>query len=156
MPASEPAAYGSWTFNQDGCSEGWRLNYNVANLSVANGDLSFQMTASNPSIVSGTMSIDPSQYRYLQLRINNGSAETQARVFWRMHTESTWDLNKHVDFAINANGWGDYTIDLGQYALWTNAGTVEQIKIDPVAHLNRTSPSKTVNIDYIKLSASGQ
>lgn len=106
----------------------WNLTNNI-NGSVSNSIYTLNITGSDPYMHSpDNLGIDASQYKYIRVRIKNGTSGNGAQFYWITTTDFVWNSAKHIDFGVVANDsrQREYVVDLSGNTNW--AGTIRQIR----------------------------
>jgi hypothetical protein len=123
----------SWEFSDS--LEGWSPDYQ-ASASVSGGVL--RVTASgtdtqlyNPSFGSSAgLGLTAAANRYVQVRMRNNTASTQAALYFLTDSDRTWGGTKAVSFPIApSSDFTTYVVDVGAVASWK--GTIRALRLDP-------------------------
>ena len=138
-------------FDRDGDFEGWTLDHSLGNGTVAGGVLSCELTGSDPQMASGPVTLNSSNYNYLQLRMRNGTGGGQASFYWITDIDPAWSEGKSVYFPVVPNDVGlrDYVVGLSPNPTW--AGRILQLRLDP----SHDAESGHIDIDLVSLNPTG-
>ena len=132
-----------WTFDTDGDSRGWEATNGIGEATVADGSLSLDVTADDPSLATPDVTIPADRNQFtVRMRISEGPAE-RAQLFFVTDADPVEDESKSATFEVIGDGrWHDYTVDLSDNPLWD--GIVTGLRFDPVDMAERD-----VDIDVI-------
>lgn len=135
-----------WNFNAAGNLEGWSMGNQLTN-TVADGALQLTSSGTDPYFFSpsGLSLLDPALYRYVRIRMKNGTSSTVGQIYFTTQASGSWSESKSKAFTIAANsGYTDYVVDMGTNANWT--GTVTRLRVDPI------NAAGTASMDYIRVT----
>ncbi|MEN6385267.1 MAG: hypothetical protein ABFD79_08700, partial [Phycisphaerales bacterium] len=144
----KPEQWSNWQFNQNAFTQFWYSGQGVSDFNTTNGNLVFNLNATDSCIYSPLTRLDANKYRYFKIKIKNQTASTEAQLFWINKTDTAWDEIKSVSFNIvpNSSDFKTYLIDLYSNPNWS--GMVKQLRFDPV---NNSVSSGHYEIDYAKM-----
>lgn len=119
----------AFEFDTDGDPEGWIPQHSVSSLTVSGGTLQFQVTGSDPYVVSPAISVDATGNPYLVIRMSESFCENN-QVYWSTEDEPQMDENKKVVFESGKpNDFHLYVLDMSGNEYWQS--TITRFRIDP-------------------------
>ena len=121
-------------------------SFGGATPTVANGKLNLDIFYDDPQFKSvDNMNIDASVYKYVKIKMKNGTAGTTSSLFFITTADASWDGTKMKVVNVRAQdpNYTEYLFDMSTVAAWT--GTIRQLRIDP----EDGASSGTVSIDSI-------
>lgn len=119
-----------WQWESANDTLGWTANEQMNAVRVENGRLVMNLNGcGDPNITSPTMSLDASNYQYLELIYRNDTDNTTARLYWTKPGEG-WSEFRAYGFSTIADGkWHTLRLDLSEVSGWS--GTITQLRLDP-------------------------
>lgn len=139
----------TWSWDADGDALGWSLGGTATGLEIAGGIVSFSSTGNDPTWSSPALTIDSQSTNTLVLRFRNGSARTQAGLYWRRDSESGFPNYKSFQIVTNDTEFTTYTVDLSSSGGWT--GTITRLRLDlPQGE----SSNALIELDWVDLQYS--
>ncbi|MDI4649065.1 OmpL47-type beta-barrel domain-containing protein [Cohnella hashimotonis] len=121
-----------WGFDTDDDAEGWTVEKQIDNLTVAGGALSGTANNTDPGIRSADqLNIQASDHPYIRIRMKSGVFST-GQLFFTTDTDPNWNEVKSVSFYVerNVDGYTDYLLEMWKNASWT--GKIRQLRFDPM------------------------
>jgi hypothetical protein len=141
-----PEAYDppAWNFDAEGDLEGWFLESELENASVAGGALTAATTGEDPYMWSPGFELVATAYHTVSItmRVADGG-RSPGQVFFLTDTDAAPDEAKTGRFDIQMDGeWHTYDVDMSGNPAWT--GLITQIRLDP-----GEIPDRVIEIDSI-------
>lgn len=136
----------SWTFDTDGDFEA--VTVRKAPATVSDGALHLTVNQDDPGLVTpDLLGLPTEEYRQVEVRMRNGTADTELVVYFATDDAPTIDGTKRAAVPVTANDteFQTYLIDLSGHPAWT--GRLRQLRIDPV----QGTSTGTVSIDSIRV-----
>lgn len=137
----------SWTFDTDGDFESVTIRKAAA--IVADGALHMTVNQDDPGLVTpDLLGLPADEYRRVEIRMRNGTADTEMVVFFSTDEDPTITSAKRISVAVTAvdQDYTTYVVDLSAHPAWTSR--LRQLRIDPV----QGSSTGTVLIDWIRVT----
>lgn len=140
----------TWSWDDEVDALGWTLGGTATGLDISNGIVSYTSTGNDPIWRSPTsQSIDALSDNTVVLRFRNGSARTQAALYWRRDNESGFPNVKTFPVSANDAGFSVYTVDLSGTPTWD--GTIDCLRLDLP---QGDSSGSLIEIDWVDLQHS--
>ncbi|MCX7920518.1 MAG: carbohydrate binding domain-containing protein [Clostridia bacterium] len=140
----------SWNFDSAYYdTEGWGEPNNISGIAPSGGYLNATISGGDSNIKSrNNLDIDLSNNKYIRVRYKNSTAGTAAKMYFTTTSDTAWNEAKAMSFAINANdsNYTEYVLDMSNLSGW--AGTLKQLRFDPVDN----AASGSVSIDFIMVT----
>lgn len=133
-----------WTFDTADDLEGWIPEFDIADLVIADGSLTFRSAGDDPILLSPALSL-PAEFSKLRIRMRAepGPQDAAAELFFVTDDDDVYDGQKLLIFDLVADGeFHDYVLDLSTLPDWN--GTIVRLRFDPI-----TLEGRTVDIDRI-------
>ncbi|RXZ80395.1 hypothetical protein EBB07_18735 [Paenibacillaceae bacterium] len=150
-----------WDFNTDGDLEGWTVDKQVANVTVAGGYYSGTSTGNDPGILSPDgLRVSAEENPYIHIRMKNSTNDMAGRIYFITEQDKAWTEAKGVDFYVKANdsNYTDYYVAMWSNSNWT--GTVKAFRLDPVTTSGDFSIDRigivTLPIEGLRMYLNGQ
>jgi len=151
----------AWEFNGSGNLEGWNTPIGMT-AQVSGGALNTSSSSTESYIHSPAgLNINPSDYRYVRIRLKNQTAGTLAFLYFRRPGESYFQPGNVVritGYQSRIDPFSDYTeyvVDMGTHPNWfsdpsqvNQPNTIDQLRLD-------FRSTGTVNIDSLRVSRRG-
>ena len=136
-------------FGHDGDNAGITPNAQITGGAVAGGIFSGTVNDDDP-MLTGSVNLDPSVYRYAELRLKVPANGARIDLFWANSNGGfSADRRVTIDESAGLDGnWHTYVIDFGGEAAWTGGGTVTNFRLDPTA--GNAAIGGTFEVDYIR------
>lgn len=140
----------NWGFN-GGQEAGWTVF--GATTSTATGtdlnSLNITSTGGDPRAFSpDNLGVNASAVPTVSVRMNNSTTDTSGKIYFDTTADPSFSESKSVAFTVAASsGYATYNINMASNSLW--AGTIRQIRVDPITVAGATS------IDSVALIGSG-
>lgn len=136
-----------WEFNTNGNFEGWAVQKDIANETVADGALTVDITGRDPILLSPkSLAIDSARYHWLHVRMRNRTTGRSAQLFWT-NANGSYAPARSIRFDTSSTDtdFETYDLDLSTAPEWT--GGIFDVRFDPTASVT----SGSVDIDYIRI-----
>lgn len=129
----KPEAFTRWDFNYDGLDGFWTPGNGITSMNTSNGRLQLVLGGPASSILSPTCRIDTSSRTHLKIMLQNGTAGSQAQLYWTTKNDSTWNEAKSIPLSISNFDvkMQTYIVDLSTHPAWN--GIVNRLRFHPVA-----------------------
>lgn len=139
----------SWDWNNEGNTEGWAKNENIADEAVSNGHYTLNISGGDAYITSPQLSFDAASYPKMELTYRNETGDSNAQVFWTC-SDGGWAPQRSLGFSTITDGdWHTVTVDLSQSSYYT--GKITQLRLDPAQDVNGL-----FEIDKLRFIPSGE
>ena len=138
-----------WTFDTADDLEGWIPEFDVADVVVVDGNLTFRSVGNDPTFLSPSLSL-PSEFSTVRIRMRAepGPDDAAAEFFFVTDDDAEYDGRKLLIFDLIDDGeFHDYVLDLSSMPDWN--GTIVRLRFDPI-----TLEGRTVDVDRIWFSDS--
>jgi hypothetical protein len=147
----------AWNFNVG--AEGW-TPVNVRSQRVWEGvwSLDPNPTGGRPWVVGPSISVSPSDYKYVQVRMAIPACSGTASVYFRRSGDNNYAEERRVRFSpricasCDTAPFVSYSIPMHEHALWASAAAIAAFRIDPCNTVPQGAQQKSVEIDFIRLS----
>jgi hypothetical protein len=143
-----------WEFNTAGNLEGWYSPVGMT-ATVSGGFLATSSTTNQSYIHSPTgLNINPNDYRYLRISLENNTSGTDAYIYFRRASDTYFQPGNYVRVLPQINpssGNTEYIVDMATNPNWaptTWQGAIDQLRLD-------FRSVGTVNVDYIRVARRG-
>lgn len=133
-----------WEFENDGYSDGWYPNVDIAEMEITDGYLKARSLGADPWFTGPSLEIIATDYdtSVVRMRSNKGS---HAQLFWATDNEPFFSQSKSYPFTTIADGNDHvYSLPLVEKDSWK--GTINQLRFDPT-----DQGQAEFTIDYIRL-----
>lgn len=138
-----------WKFDTAGDLEGWIPEFDVTDVVVADGNLTFRSAGNDPTFLSPALTV-PAEFSTVRIwmRAEPGPGDAAAEFFFLTDDDTVYDGRKLLIFDLNDDGeFHDYVLDLSPMPDWN--GTIVRLRFDPI-----TLEGRTVDVDRIWFSDS--